>query len=204
MIFTHVPTIAPEPIAVDVICDFLRKPDVLPVELWRYCAMQWIAADYAFDPEHYFTNEPVADAVDEDVPEDDIDTVPESDADVVDDPVAVIDEEDDEGADPEPDTSVLSVEAREQIVLYTPYINALKRFWTDMMIFTEDVPVIKDWKSTVERVVKYVGFVPVDRARLIRHVQRLNNARIEAENLKNQTHTIQKGSALYQIYTSNV
>lgn len=203
---TPAPTIAPEPMPVDVICEYLKKSDILSVELWKYCATQWSEGDFAFDPEHYFISEPTG--LQEPGEEDaealegpDIDP----DADPVDDPIATVTDDEEEalaelpeGEEPEK----LSAEAREQIVLYAPYIRALKDFWTSMVIFTEDNPAVADWQAIVDRVNKYAAFVPVDRDRLIRHVQRLNSARIEAESLMPSVRVLQKGTALFEIRNS--
>ncbi len=87
----------------------------------------------------------------------------------------------------------------EAVQSFASYIRALKEFWGSMIVFTEDNPTVPDWNSMLESITKYIAFVPVDRDRLIRHVQRLNRARMEAEALRPRTHGVQQGTALFDI-----
>ena len=54
MTTTPAPTIAPEPLAIDVIVEYLGKGDSLSADLWKYCTNQWETLYFAFDPENYF------------------------------------------------------------------------------------------------------------------------------------------------------
>ena len=202
MTTTPAPTIAPEPLAIDVIVEYLGKGDSLSADLWKYCTNQWETLYFAFDPENYFyelNQNAITEPDDEDG-----DGVADSDpVDIENDPAAAVDiDDEDEGLAEMPETEsqdTLTPEQREQLAIYAPYIRALKEFWGSMIVFTEDNPTVPDWNSMLESITKYIAFVPVDRDRLIRHVQRLNSARMEAESLRPRTHGVQQGTALFDI-----
>lgn len=171
---TLAPTLMPDAQPVDVIVSFLQQDSDIPVELWKYCADEWQVGYYAFDPENYF-REQGEPTVEEEIATDLDDSDPESDDD---EPITEDEIEEEQLTDRE-----ITPEIQEQIVIHAPLIQALKEFWTSLMVFTTDNPTVTGWAKMCENMERFIAYQPVDRARLIRHVYRINLARQEAEAL---------------------
>lgn len=208
-----VPTFAEITMPVDIITEYIRKGDDTSFNLWKFCVDQWGDNYYAFNPWNFFAE--TSDNTTEDEIEPEYETSLDSETDALLEAVAkdaVIDEDSDQ-IDPgdeldkeleesDIDISELSIENREMMILYAPYIGALKEFWTSMMIFTEDNSTVPNWESVSEGVMKYIAHVPKDRERLIRHIHRLNRGRLEAELLKPITNTVNAGMVLFDIQST--
>lgn len=188
------PTIAPDAQPRDVIIDYLSRGDAVAVELWKYCADEWANKYYAFDPENYF-REQAEPAVEPEIESDDTD---DGDSDETDGPTFDLEEDTGNGIMP------LTPEIQEQLVLYGPLCVALKEFWTSMMIFTEDNPLVADWAGVVAAFEKFANFVPVDADRLIRHVRRMHQARLEAEAMRPKTFIVQQNTILHDMLNNKL
>lgn len=169
----------PHPISpVDVIALRLTTGDDTALELWRYCANQWLengivdAVDYFIDSGSNPTEqEPL---VDPELEEDEEDRV--------------------EAELPQDDE--LPDDIKELIAINRDYLTALDAFWLDMLVFTTDVD-IPNWEQICNVARMLARQNPVDIELLITNVRRLNKARIEVEALIPRRPVYAEGSELF-------
>lgn len=151
------------------------------VDIWRFCVNQWLAQEVV-EPEDFYTTQGVE--------EEDVGPVESDEYDEDDDEMPVIEPElDDE----------LSPEIREALAMNKPYLDALRQFWLEMNIFNTEQPNIPNWNGIINQVQMAVKHVPSDPGKLIDHVLRLNDARIQAEGMVPKQTPVQAGTPLYDI-----
>lgn len=192
---TPAPTISPEAKPVDTIVGFLQQEASTPVELWKYCADEWRANYYAFDPENFFLEQGEP-AVEEEIPDPDLEDDGDDDEDTVDDDIVP---DDDASSEEITESRVITPEIKEQMILYAPLCQALKEFWSELLVFTTDNPAVANWDKMCANMDRFIAFVPLDRDRLIRHVRRIDQARQEAQALLPHTTGFQTNTVLLDI-----
>lgn len=197
-------TLTPESQPIDTIAEYIRIGDPVVVELWKHYARQWLNQDYAFESLEFFlgveSEEEAPEAQDD---EEEDERLPDPD---LDEGVCSPEDPDEGQGVREEDTEpgVPTPEQREQIALYAPLTRAMCKYWTDLLVFTDPLPSVLVWQDLCDMIEKYVAFQPSDPERLLRHAQRLNSARIEADALVQKSNTLTHGSTLYEILYSKV
>lgn len=162
---------------VDVIALRLTTGDDTALELWRFCANQWL--EYGIvDAEDYFDTA-VAPVEPEGDPEDDVDG----------DDIEEVEVELPEEIDPE---------IKEAIAMNRDYIDALNAFWLEMVIFNSDVD-IPQWDMICDVHRRLVKTFPADTERLVENVRRLNKARVEVDALRPKPTVYAPDSTLFSL-----
>lgn len=156
---------------VQIITERLARGDEEGVAIWRFCVNEWLGNELGdvVSPEDYY--QPVVEPELEEDP-DDLD-----------------DDEVEDGVEPEiPD---LDPETSEQLLLERPYLEALTTFWIEMDVFKRVAENLSpEWGNVVEASTKLIGHIPSDTDKLVTHVERINRARLAAEEaINNQAAT---------------